>query len=401
MTTNIIFRLICILIIGTGFSGFSQNKEFEDLKMKMLENNNRLKSAKLNEKSVKASEGEAFTFRKTQIYHGYEEADTDPIENVPLNQWGIQQTFDFPTLYTSKLKLNKVKTKIAENRYNIEEIRQIKSLQVNYQDYLESRAKLKVYDSIYAVYSEFAQMAKRKYEEGESNYLEKITAESKASQIELDIKRLKQNITSSKLTIKGLLQVEEELDLKGNTLPKLELQNIFGNQQNLSISALDLNKKLAEKASAVAKQELLPGFSAGYFIKKNTLVDRDFYGYQVGLNFPLLFFGNSSKIKSARINELALNAELEDAKITVEQQQNQLINQLTVQEKVLQNFEEYQLKVSKEILKVAKLSYKAGEIDFFRYSQSIENAQRIQIDYLSKLRAYNQTVISINYFLLN
>jgi len=131
-----------------------------------------------------------------------------------LYQWGIIQQFDFPTVYGSRLKLNKVKTKLARTQYSIVEIRKIKTLQVNYQNYLETVAKLAIYDSIYKIYNDFSRMAKRKFEEGESNYLEKITAQSKANQITIEQAQLKQELNNSILAIKGLLQSQDSLVLR-------------------------------------------------------------------------------------------------------------------------------------------------------------------------------------------
>lgn len=393
--------ILLLLLFGAGFSSFAQESEFDRLKNQMLENNNKLKSARLEAESLEAGEGEAFRFNKAQIYQNYDEAELDPVANTPLYQWGIIQQFDFPTVYSSKLKLNKARTTLAKTQYNITELKQLRQLQTNYQDYLEASAKLNIYDSIYSVYAEFSQMAKRRFEEGESNYLEKITADSKANQIELDMTQMKQNKEASEMAIQSLLQTEENLVLKEDRLTKLELDKLMNSETNLSISALNQDLKIAEKASSLAKNEMLPGISASYFIRSNSAIDNNFNGYQVGLNIPLLFFGDRSKIKSKEIAELAKRADVEDAKITIEQKKNQLINKLSVQKQALDNYENNQLLVADEILKVAKQSYKAGEIDFFRYTQSIENAQRIQLDYLSKLREYNQTIIALNYFLLN
>jgi cobalt-zinc-cadmium resistance protein CzcA len=297
--------------------------------------------------------------------------------------------------------LNKVKTELAETQLSIAELKQIKSLQINYQNFLEAKEKLRVYDSIYKVYKAFSRMAKRKFEEGESNYLEKITAESKASQIEIDRDQLQQDLANSKLAIQALLQVEEPLILKGRELKKLELKSVLKQNENLSISALTIDQKMAEQATKLAKHQLLPGISASYFIRSNSAIEQNFNGYQVGLNIPLLFFGDRSKIKSARLKARAKEAELTDAKIALKKAQEQLIELLKVQSNTLTNYENHQLKMATEILNTAKLSYKAGEIDFFRYVQSIEQAQRIKLDYLSKLREYNQTIIQLNYFLLN
>jgi cobalt-zinc-cadmium resistance protein CzcA len=396
---------LSIFVILMGFAGFTanaQDQEFESLKTKMLDNNKQLKASQLRAESTEAAEGEAFSFNRTQVYHNYDETVFEPFNDIPVfRAWGISQQFDFPTVYGSRLKLNKVKTELAKTQYNITEIRKIKSLQISYQNYLEAVAKLSIYDSIYKIYNDFSRMAKRRFEEGESNYLEKITAQSKANQITIEQAQLKQKLNNSILAIKGLLQSQDSLVLREKTLYKLQLDMTNNGSENLSLSALELDQKLAKRNSALAKNELLPGISASYFIRSNSAIDKNFTGYQIGLNIPLLFFGDRSKIISAEITTLSKQAAFEDAQINLTQQKDQLVNQLSVQQEALKNYEENQLKIADELLKIAKLSYKAGEIDFFRYVQSLENAQRIQLDYLTKLRDYNQTIIALNYFLLN
>jgi heavy metal efflux system protein len=67
----------------------------------------------------------------------------------------------------------------------------------------------------------------------------------------------------------------------------------------------------------------------------------------------------------------------------------------------LSYFEEEGMELSEEILKTANLGYKNGELDFFQYIQSLESANEIILSYLESLNAYNQTVIAINYLILN
>jgi len=56
--------------------------------------------------------------------------------------------------------------------------------------------------------------------------------------------------------------------------------------------------------------------------------------------------------------------------------------------------------LSEEIIETAEQSFKHGEIDFFQFLQSIENAKEIEISYLETLNQYNQTVIDINHLIL-
>jgi cobalt-zinc-cadmium resistance protein CzcA len=53
--------------------------------------------------------------------------------------------------------------------------------------------------------------------------------------------------------------------------------------------------------------------------------------------------------------------------------------------------------LAKEIIKVADMSYKHGEIDFFQYITSLENATSIQVDYLENVLQYNKTQFDLHY----
>ena len=81
---------------------------------------------------------------------------------------------------------------------------------------------------------------------------------------------------------------------------------------------------------------------------------------------------------------------------------------LSQQQQILEKYKEgikyynqYGKKLSEEIIKVAEMSYKHGEIDFFQYIMSLENATSIQMDYLETLLQYNLTQLNLQYITLN
>ncbi len=127
------------------------------------------------------------------------------------------------------------------------------------------------------------------------------------------------------------------------------------------------------------------------------MIDTPLRGYQVGLHIPILFFGNSSKIKAANISKQAAQQEAADYKIRLNSEYNQLIQQMKKHEEALSYYENEGKNLSEEIIKTASMSYKNGEIDFFEYIQSLENSYNIILTYYENLNAYNQTVLQINY----
>ena len=93
--------------------------------------------------------------------------------------------------------------------------------------------------------------------------------------------------------------------------------------------------------------------------------------------------------------------------LQVEEEQNKITHfvnqkqeQLKKYDEAIQYYSKYGDKLAKEIIKVAEMSYKHGEIDFFQYITSLENATSIQVDYLEAVNQFNKIqneIIYLNY----
>jgi cobalt-zinc-cadmium resistance protein CzcA len=107
--------------------------------------------------------------------------------------------------------------------------------------------------------------------------------------------------------------------------------------------------------------------------------------------------GTSSKIKASKIAEAIAVEEYQDYEIQFNAKYEVLMAQLNQHQKALDYYEQEGTELSNEILKTANSSFKNGEIDFYQYILSLENAYGIQLNHLESLNNYNQNVISINY----
>jgi cobalt-zinc-cadmium resistance protein CzcA len=92
-----------------------------------------------------------------------------------------------------------------------------------------------------------------------------------------------------------------------------------------------------------------------------------------------------------------LENEESEYKIRLKTKQSELYTQLKKYDEALSYYKEEGEQLSQEIFKTAKISYESGEINFFQYIQSMENALEILLDYLNNLNIYNQVVLEINY----
>ena len=396
--TNIV--LLILFGFGSVISTQAQNKELDSLKNLMLSNNKGLQASSKNIEQSKMAEGEAFQFQKFQVYQNYDEAEWDPIANRPLYQWGGIQNFDFPTVYGKRLQRNKSITEVKGSENELAIQRQMQNLEILYHQQMVLFSKMEIYKDLNQIYADFYRMASRRFEEGESTYLEKITAQAKQSQIENQLQLLDAELKNNQLQLQNLVQTDDEIRLQIKKTKRLNLQmNNLENHPNLALKEAEV--QLAEKELSLAKNELLPGISASYFVRSNSSIERNFNGYQIGLNLPLLFFGDRAKIKAQKIKTEVIQFEKEQIQLDISNRQDQLLNRITAQTESLNRFEETQLKVAEEILKTAESSFKNGEINFFQYAQSVDNALQIKLEYLNLLANYNQQIIQFNYLLLN
>lgn len=53
-----------------------------------------------------------------------------------------------------------------------------------------------------------------------------------------------------------------------------------------------------------------------------------------------------------------------------------------------------------EMMKVARKSFDSGQISVLEYVTIMDQARQVMLDYLNSLRAYNRTVLEINYLVL-
>jgi len=362
-----------------------------------IENNSGLKADSLKIDEADALIGSAFNFDKTSIYYSYDESNL-ALNNKPLNVFGIQQDFKFPTVYFANKKVNKAQYHLQEANYNIKFQSLKRDVYLAYYDLSFAKNKAKTYKYLDSLYQNFAKAATRRFELGETNYLEMITAKSKQNQLETLYKQANQDVILFTEQLKKVVQVDSLITLD-EPLKKLELQAI-STEENVGFLYFENSKTYFEALHQKERQSLLPDLSIEYFQGSNSTLNTNIQGYQLGLKIPLLFSGNHSKIKASKIAQDIVEERQQDYKVKLNVEYHSLLAKLEKYEEAINYYKTQGEKLSEEIIKTAERTYKEGEIDFFQYIQSIETAKEIELTYLENLNTYNQTIIAINHLTL-
>jgi cobalt-zinc-cadmium resistance protein CzcA len=145
------------------------------------------------------------------------------------------------------------------------------------------------------------------------------------------------------------------------------------------------------------KQQWLPDLNVDYFQGKNSGLSQSLYGFQIGVGIPLFYFGNKAKSKVAQLELQSWEQQKQYEEQKIDKYSSQKINELAKYQEAINYYNQYGKKLSEEIIKVGNRSYKQGEIDFFQYIQSLENATTIQMDYLDNVLQFNKTQLDLQY----
>lgn len=260
--------------------------------------------------------------------------------------------------------------------------------------------KVEAYRYLDSMYSDFSKNAERRFELGETNYLEMITAKSKQRQISIAFKQAKHQVAISHEALLSTVQLDSLKITTGKTpLPPQQLNQLELNQ-NLGLAHLQTNLNYKKAKTILERQNLLPDLTAEYFQGTNSGLNNSLVGYQFGIKIPLFFNGQRSKLKAAQLAEESYAEKIFDYQTQLNAKYNSLLEQLHQFQDAVDYYKSQGETLTREIVKTANRSYKEGEIDFFQYIQSIETGKQIHLEYLENLNNYNQTIIKLNFIIL-
>jgi cobalt-zinc-cadmium resistance protein CzcA len=360
-------------------------------------NNSKLKSTRLSIDQTEALKGTAFDIEKTGVYYMYDQNYLAP-HNAQLNLWGIQHTFVFPTVYGAKKDLIKSQVKLQQHLYGIEEQLLTKNVSIAYNQILYLTRMQKDYQYLDSLYTHFSNAANRRFEEGETNYLTKLTAESKQNEFSLLLTQLNKELEAAHLELAKWMQSDEtyliNADFEKLTLILPDTTSHPGRRyySEAIVSANEIAK--------IEKSKLLPDIQLEYFQGTNSFANSDTYkGFQVGLGIPLFYGNQKSKINAAKIEREKMLLEAENYNLSLKRNIEKKSAELNRQQQALDNYDQFGRNLVVEIIRTSNRSLESGEIDFFQYIQSIDRAINIEINYLKSLRKYNETILNINYII--
>lgn len=361
-----------------------------------LKNNSSLKADALQAERSHKEISSAWNINKTELFYHYDENNI-AANGYPIKVWGIQQSLEFPTVYAAQKSRNVNLYKMQENQYTMQVRELKKKVSVACNDIVYFQNKRSILGQLDSLYSEFARAASRRYELGETNYLERLTAESRSGQIQMQLSQIDEDILIAYREFYRLLETDSSIIISQNELTPIEI-NVLDTTSHPLLLYYKNAQLAAEAGHSVEKNRLLPDIRLQYFRGSNNYENaRAYEGVQVGIGIPLFFGSFNSRIQSARLQTEIVNQQLDYSRNILNTRISQLRSEISKYSRGVQYYNETGRQLSLELYNTALRSYQEGEIDFLDYVITIEQAREIVLSYLDNVRKYNEAVLQLKY----
>ncbi|AQX03906.1 transporter [Elizabethkingia meningoseptica] len=397
-----LFVTILIMLSIWGLNA-QQPVSMEEAYQKILSNNLNLRGGALKIDAQKILKQSTFSLDPLNVSAEIGQFNSDKTDH----KFSVAQNFRFPGFYQKQKLVFTEEWKQSLLNLSLQKWQLKRELAVifNELNYLDAKyALIKKADSLYGVYYDKAALRLRK---GESNVLEKSTAENYKSQAHFQLLAIEKDkaVTEEKLNFlinDGNSYTNEKEVFTAQNLLLSELENP---QANPYVETLKQEQEVQKAKTLEAKARISPNISLGY--NNTSLIgnqsdgayndgSRRFHSAVIGVGLPLFNKAQKLAIEAQRVNEKIAENNYQQALNNLNMQYKQYTIQYHNALKETDYFQHDGLKNAELILKTANLQFYNGEINYLDYVLLVNQALDIRNRGIDSVKKLNDAVTEMN-----
>lgn len=306
----------------------------------------------------------------------------------------VSQSFDFPSLYATRNKLNRLKAGAYDSQAQV--FRQDKLLQAKEicLDIIMLRQQEKILQERLENAEELAKMYEKRLQTGDANVLE-------TNKIRLELLNVRTEASLNGTALKNKMQELVAMNgnipvaFEGESYPSVPFPSDYQVLKSEVIAAdrtlraLGNESLAARKQITVNKSQWLPKLELGY--RRNTETGAPFNGVVVGFSFPI--FENRNKVKIAKAQALNVDLQKENATLQAEAELAQLYREAKA---LHASMEEYKRTFqSQQDLMLLKQALAGGQISMIEYFVEVSVIYQSHLNYLQLENQYQKAMARI------
>lgn len=408
---NVLVPVFLISMLATGFISQAQtpNTELNNLIEQARQNNLRVRRSGLEIDQNKVLQRTAYDIPRTSFLFAQDPTSGGNIDN----SLGVSQSFSLPRVYKSQRKVYEEQTKLAQINKTVTEAEIVRNIKTAYYGYIYTSHRLQLLNYLDSVYNDFAGKAKIRYTSGETSNLERLTAENRYQNVQLQKRETLADLKFYENLIRQ--QTNSDVFLQVNSLDSslfLQKENILYDtavNNNPLLNFYKQNIAVAQSKVEAERAKRLPELTASYyhqFLVKGfdpAKINRQYFpgtrigGFEVGVSVPLFTKSLKARVQAEKIATSIAQSDLAIAQWSLSTEYQQAFQQYTRFKERVEFYEEKTLKLANEQIRVSLIAYRLGEIEYLELFQNLTLATETRLQYLEAVRLMNEAIININY----
>ncbi|MET4106812.1 TolC family protein [Hymenobacter sp. UYP22] len=318
-----------------------------------------------------------------------------PLRDQSFN---VVQQSALPGVYGAQRRLLEGQVLTAEQRVRQQRRELAFRIRSSYYELLVSYRRAALLRRQDSLYQRAARAARIRYQTGETNRLEQVSAEARRLELQnrLATVRTEQQVQQQQLAV--LLNQPGLALIDTTTTPVITLAATdtagLSSGSNPILALLEQEVEVSRRQTRVEQLRRLPDVRLGYFTQTINK-ENGFHVAQAGVAVPLLGGVQKSRIQAARIGEQAAEAQLRYATVQLSGQLAGLRRQLQRARASLTYYEQTALPQARLILDTAEKSFRAGDVEYVEYVVNTEPAWQIRTAYLDQVSRYNELALQL------
>lgn len=320
----------------------------------------------------------------------------------------ISQSMKFPAIYNRQKALLAAEWKNGMISVALKEKELKKEITTVYYEmrYLQQKKQLLGYiDSLYAA---FLDKATLRFEQGETNIVEKATAVTQRGQVGQQLRQLEQDYGILQSRLKLLLNTETDVVPDQHTALKLQPPAVADTgalAQHPYLQLLAQQQQISAAQYGVEKAKLLPDLFVAYNNQsiRGTGADERYYSagtrfqsVQVGVGIPIFFQAQKARISARKVGQTLAENNYQAGVQQVQAQYDQALKQYHKTEQAVRYYEDTALQNAETVISGANEQFINGQINYLEWVLLMNQAVGIRNEYIDALRNLNSAIIEIN-----
>lgn len=331
-------------------------------------------------------------------------------KNITVGELVIAQSFDFPSLYVSRARLNRLKGQSLDAQSDALRQQILLQAQEACLDIIHLSRRQQLLDERLKNAEELAAFYQRRLETGDASSLEtnkinlellNVRTEARMNRTALDSKLKELTALNGNLSlVLGRPMPDGPAAATAQNLgltdyPSVPLPADFGPlceellASDPALLSLQQESQAAQKQLSVSRQGWLPGLEVGY--RRNTESRHPLNGIVVGFSFPI--FQNQGKVKAARSQALSIDYQKENARLSASTALWQLYDEACNLHASMQEYAETFGR--QQDLKLLRQALEGGQISMIEYFVEVSALYQSQANLLQLENQYQKVMARI------